>query len=132
MGMGDKSESIFSKKVVIMIIYIGFSTKTHKILARIFCRHFKHCAPIVIKKNNYKIYQFTNRKTINIITIKRHDIKILEQYGWRFIKYNIKSVPQNALSIHTLTCVQFTKKFCRIKKITIQTPDALLKYLIQK
>ena len=132
MDTGDKSEFVSSKKVVVMIIYIGFSTKTHKILARIFCRHFKHCAPVVIKTNKCEIYQFTNIKKINIITIKERDIKILEQYGWLFIKYKIKSIPQNALNIHAITCVQFTKRFCGIKKASIQTPNKLLKYLIQK
>ena len=101
-------------------------------MARIFCRHFKHCAPVVTKKNRFEIYQFTNIKNINIIPIKKRDIKVLEQYGWRFIKYSAKSLPQNALNIHALTCVQFTKKFCGIKKVSIQTPDELLKYLTKK
>ena len=115
-----------------MIIYIGFSTKTHKILARIICKNFKHCAPVIITKNKCKIYQFTKTNKITIINVKKRDIKILEKYGWQFIRYNTKSVPQNALHIHALTCVQFTKKFCCIKKIAIQTPDALLKYLKTK
>ena len=115
-----------------MIVYIGFSTKTHKILARIFCYHFKHCAPVVIKKNKYEIYQFTKTNKIKIIPIKKRDIKILEQYGWQFVKYNIESITQNALNIRVITCVQFTKKFCGIKKISIQTPDELLKYLKKK
>ena len=115
-----------------MIIYIGFSTKTHKTLARIFCRHFKHCAPIIVTKNKYKLYQFTSPKKIAIIQIKQRDIKILMKHGWIFIKYNVKNIPQNALNIHAITCVQFTKKFCDIKKINIQTPDALLKHLIKK
>ena len=129
MDTGDKSEYVFSKKVFIMIIYIGFSPKTHKILAHIICKNFKHCAPVIIIKNKCKLYQFTNRKNINIITLKRRDIKILEQYGWQFVKYKIKSVPQNALNIRALTCVQFTKKFCGIKKISIQTPDSFLKFV---
>lgn len=115
-----------------MIIYIGFSTKTHKIFARIFCRHFKHCAPVVITKNKCEIYQFTRVNNINVIPIKKRDIKILTAHGWRFVKYNIKYIPRNAIHIHALSCVQFTKKFCGIKKATIQTPDSLLKHLIKK
>lgn len=130
MDSGDKSEYVVKRFT--MIIYIGFSKKTHKTLTRVVCRNFKHCAPVVIKKNKYKLYQFTNRKNINIIEMKKRDIKILEKYDWQFIKYNIKSVPQNALNIRALTCVQFTKRFCGIEKITIQTPDALLKYLTTK
>lgn len=128
---GDKSE-ILLHKVFTMIIYIGFSTKSHKILARIFCRKFRHCAPIVIHKNRCEMYQFTNSKQINIIKIKRRDIKILITYGWVFVKYNIKSVPQNALNISAITCVQFTKKFCDIRQLKIQTPDALFKHLCKK
>lgn len=115
-----------------MILYIGFSTKTHKILARIICRKFKHCAPVVITKNKCKLYQFTNNKNINVIELKKRDIRILQQYGWKFVKYNIKTVPKHALKTKTITCVQFTKNFCRIKKRTIQTPYALFKYLTRK
>ena len=114
-----------------MIIYIGFSTKTHKIFARIICRKFKHCAPVVITKNKCKLYQFTNRKNINIIEIKKRDIKILQQHGWIFIKYDTKIAPKHALKIRAATCVQFTKNFCGIQKWAIQTPYALLKYLIK-
>ena len=115
-----------------MILYIGFSTKTHKILARIICKKFKHCAPVIITKNKCKLYQFTNSKNINVIEIKKRDLKILQQYGWKFVKYNTKFAPQHELKRKTITCVQFTKNFCGIKKRTIQTPYALWKYLIKK
>lgn len=131
MGVGGKSGYVIYKRFI-MIIYIGFSTKTYKILAHIVCRKFKHCAPVVLTKNKCKIYQFTKTNKITIINVKKRDIKILEQYGWKFVKYNAKFLPQNALNIRALTCVQFTKKFCEIEKITIQTPDALLKHLITK
>lgn len=111
-----------------MIIYIGFSTRTHKIFARVFCKKFKHCAPVVIHKNTCEIYQFTNPHEINIIHIQKRDIKILEQYGWKFVKYDIKTVPYISKT-HAITCVQFTKKFCGIKQSDIQTPDALLRYI---
>ena len=115
-----------------MITYIGFSTKTHKILARILCHRFKHCAPIVVTKYKCEIYQFTKRKNITVIRIKKRDLKILKAYGWLFVKYPVKDIPQKAENIQAITCVQFTKKFCGIKNITIQTPDSLLKYLIKK
>ena len=112
-----------------MIVYIGFSIKTHKILARIFCRHFKHCAPVVITKNKCEIYQFTRANKINVIPVKKRDLKILKAHGWQFVRYNIKNFPKNALHIHAISCVQFTKKFCGIKNANIQTPDSLFKYL---
>lgn len=115
-----------------MIIYIGFSKKTHKIIARILCKKFKHCAPMVITKNKCEMYQFSSRNKINIIKIKRRDIKILKQYGWKFIRYKLKSIPQNATNIQATTCVMFTKKFCGINEPTIQTPDSLFKYITSK
>ena len=131
MDVGGKSRYVIYKRFI-MIIYIGFSTKTYKTLARIVCRRFKHCAPVVVTKNKCKIYQFTKTNKITIINVKKRDIKILEQFGWKFVKYSANSLPQNALNIRAITCVQFTKRFCGIEKITLQTPDALLKYLIQK
>lgn len=131
MEKGDKSEIFLRKKGFNMTIYIGFSTKTHKKLARIFCKGYKHCTPIVINKNKCEIYQFTNIKDINIICITKRDLKILSAYGWVFIKCYAKKVPSKPLKIRAFTCVQFTKKFCGINKVSIQTPDALLKYLIK-
>lgn len=114
-----------------MIIYIGFSTKTHKFIAHIICHKFKHCAPIVINKNTCEIYQFTKHKQISIIPIQKRDMKILEKYGWKFVKYNIPRLP-NISNINALTCVQFTKRFCHIKRFRIQTPDGLLRYISKK
>lgn len=111
-----------------MIIYIGFSKRTHKIIAQLLCRNFKHCAPVVIHKNKCEIYQFTNPRTISVISVKKRDIKILEKYGWVFVKYDIKKLPKKS-DIFALTCVQYTKKFCGIYQKNIQTPDDLLKYI---
>lgn len=114
------------------MLYIGFSTKSHKIIAQIVCKHFRHCAPIVIKDGNGIIYQFVNMNNIVKIHIKSRDIKILRQHGWKFIKYNVKISPERVLKTKTITCVQFTKHFCGIKKIAIQTPDAFFKFLTDK
>jgi hypothetical protein len=106
--------------------YIGFSTKTHKISARILCHHFKHCAPIVAKYGKYYLYQFTNRNNINVITLKHRDLLILKQYGWVFIEHKGKI---NSGNTNALTCVQFTKQFCCINNRKIITPDDLFRYL---
>ena len=111
------------------MIYIGFSTRSHKISARIVCRHFKHCAPIICYKNKYILYQFSNKHKITSIQLYPRDLKILKQYGWKFIPYTKQTDIDTALQNKSLTCVQFTKKFCKIKNIKIQTPDALLKYI---
>lgn len=114
------------------MIYIGFSKRSHKIFANMFCRHFKHCAPVIIEKNRCILYQFTNCNNIHKIYLSLRDLKILEKYGWEFIKLNQKNKPQNPIFFKSLTCVQFTKKFCGIKNIKIQTPDKLFMFLHKK
>lgn len=111
------------------MIYIGFSTRTHKLYARIFCKKFKHCAPVVIDGNKCFLYQFVKRNNVIKIVLTQRDLLILEHYGWLFIKYNVKNAPRNAETISSLTCVQFTKKFCRINEKRILTPDDLFKHL---
>lgn len=112
------------------MLYVGFSTKSHKIYANILCKHFRHCAPVIITTNKAFIYQFTKLNRVVLIPIKKRDIQILKQYGWVFIKYNFScpSLPR----FKGFTCVQFTKKICGIKNIFIQTPDSLFNYLHKK
>jgi len=112
-----------------MIIYIAFSQQTHKLYAKILCKKFRHCAPVLCLKNKYVLYQFVQYKKIVPITLKYRDIKILEKYGWIFIKINNNTCSNNITNNHSLTCVQFTKSVCGIKNKSIQTPDALLKHL---
>ncbi len=109
------------------MIYIGFSTKTNRLYVRILCRHFRHVAPIIVTKHGCIIYQFVSKKQISLITIKHKDLKILELFGWKFIKYDGKFIPQQ--SKKPVNCVQWTKQACGIKNIFIQTPDSLFKYL---
>ena len=111
------------------MIYIGFSKSTHKTLARIVCRKFCHCAPVLIKNNRCIMYQFINRNKVSLIHLQKRDLKILKTYGWDFVKYNGKIDPQYALKSKSITCVQFTKKFCCINNMLIQTPDGLYRYL---
>lgn len=112
------------------MLYIGFSKKSHKIHAKLFCKHYKHCAPVVIKGDTVIIYQFVRINKIVKITINKKDLAVLEKYGWKFIKYpiDIERIPKS----HYLTCVQFTKNMCGINDVKIQTPFALFKYLNKK
>lgn len=114
------------------MIYIGFSTKTHRICAQIFCKKFKHVAPVVITNKKCVLYQFVHFNKVVPIPIKKRDLNILEQYGWKFIRYDCKFIPERAIKSKPINCVQFTKRACEIKNIKIQTPDALLKYITQK
>ena len=112
------------------MLYIGFSKKSHKIHANLFCKHYKHCAPIKINGNSAVIYQFVRINKIVKIKIHKKDLSILEQYGWNFIKYTTDI--EHIANPICLTCVQFTKRICGINNIKIQTPLALFKYLNKK
>lgn len=111
------------------MIYIGFSKKTHKLYARILCKRFKHCAPVIVRNNKYYLYQFVNRDDIGIITLKRRDLLILQQYGWVFVKCKYKPNLKYTKNNKTLTCVQFTKQMCGITDKKIITPYDLFKYV---
>ena len=112
------------------MLYIGFSNYSHKFHSKIFCKQYKHCAPIAINNNNAVIYQFVRINKIVQIKIQKQDLNILKKHGWIFIKYPLK----NKICLHKycLTCVQFTKKSCGIKNIKIQTPLGLFRYLNKK
>ena len=112
------------------MLYVGFSTKSHKLYTHILCKHFRHCTPVIITNKKCFMYQFTKLNTVVLIPIKKRDIDILKQYGWEFIKYN-RSVPPLP-QLKGFTCVQFTKKICGIKNMFIQTPDSLSNYLHKK
>jgi len=112
------------------MLYIGFSNYSNKFYAKIFCKKYKHCAPILVNQNNAIIYQFVHINKIVKIKITKNDLKILKRHGWIFFKYPTQT--QEKHSPLCLTCVQFTKRVCAIKNIKIQTPQALLNYLNKK
>lgn len=111
------------------MLYIAFSKQTHKLFAKIFCRNFRHCAPMIKTKDKFVLYQFIKHNNIAEIHLSKRDIKILSVHGWKFVKYNAKFAPQHAKDKKSITCVQFTKNFCGIKNIFIQKPDDLYKYV---
>lgn len=112
------------------MIIVAFANKTSKILPRIFCGKMKHVAPIVAHENKLVLYQFIRYGKVVQVNLQARDIKILEQYGWRFI-YLCESMPQKTQPKHALSCVQMTKAMIGIKKIWIQTPNALYQELRQ-
>jgi len=114
------------------MIYVGFSERTNKFWARVICKKYRHCAPVLIKNDKCMLFQFAAYKKISIINIRKADIDKLKHFGWVFIKCDNRCDIQTALKSKPLTCVQFTKRALHIKKVNIQTPDALLKYLKTK
>lgn len=111
------------------MLYIGFSLYSHKLHSRIFCHKYKHCAPVIIRGENAIIYQFVRINKVTEIHIRKKDLDILRRNGWTFIAYNKNKTLLNMRKRFFLTCVQYTKHFCNIKAVNIQTPDALLKYI---
>lgn len=78
------------------------------------------------------MYQFVRFNKIVLIPIKKRDLRILQQHGWKFVKYACKFAPKRAIKSKPINCVQWTKHACGIKNMAIQTPDALLKYITHK
>ncbi|MCL1891830.1 MAG: hypothetical protein FWF97_00840 [Alphaproteobacteria bacterium] len=92
-----------------MKIIIGFTHKTSKILPKIFCRNFRHCA-VITENPSRQLVAFTRIRTdakrrankekrtknkyimiqvgfgaIKFIPLQKRDLKILEQHGWMFV-----------------------------------------------
>ena len=115
------------------MIIIAFSPNTSKILPRIFCRHFRHCAPIICDKNDLVMYQFTNKHNITQIHLNHRDIKILQAHDWKFIYISPNNTPAYDFdSAPPFSCVDLSKRVIGIHSIFIQTPHALYKYLVKK
>ena len=112
------------------MIIIAFSRQTSKILPRIFCRRFRHCAPILRIGKKLIMYQFTGIHNITKIELQNRDISILRAHGWRFVylPYDI----QNDFSEHAYSCVDLSKRALGIHNRFIQTPNALYKYIAPK
>lgn len=110
------------------MIIIAFSTKTSKILPRIFCRHFRHCAPIFRINDKLVMYQFTRIHSISKIELHNRDIAILRAQGWRFIYIPIDT-PHDFNVMAAYSCVDLSKRAIGIHKRFIQTPFALYKHI---
>ena len=110
------------------MMIIAFSENTSKILPRILCRKYRHCAPIVCDEHGLIMYQFINRKNIVKIKLSQRDITILRTHGWKFI-YISPNVKINLDCAHAYSCVNLSKRALNIHSIFIQTPYALYKYL---
>jgi len=110
------------------MLIIAFAPKTSKILPKILCRHFKHCAVIVRDQDEFIMYQFIARKKIEQIKLKTRDVSLLGQQGWKFV-YLPCSVKHNFDPKRAWNCVDMSKRALGIKSYAIQTPWALYKFL---
>lgn len=107
------------------MIIIAFSTHTSKILPRILCRNFRHCAPIVPTAHGLVMYQFVRHKHVARIKLRPRDLSILYRHQWRFIFIPVDASPDFYSHImHVHTCVGLCRAALRHKYRAI-TPDAL-------
>ena len=113
------------------MIIIAFSDRTSKILPRILCHGMKHVAPIGVYQDKLIMYQFIKPGKINQIRLSMRDLQILQRHGWRFI-YLTGNLPYDFCNKKVHTCVQLSKAAIGIKKLRIQTPNSLYKYLLDK
>lgn len=111
---------------------IAFSETTSKILPRILCRRFRHCAPIICNKNDLIMYQFIKRHQITEIHLHARDIRILQAHGWKFIYMSPDITIHDLHCENAYSCVDLSKRALGIHSIFIQTPFALYKYLTPK
>lgn len=111
------------------MIIIGFSKTTSLIMPHIFCRDFKHCAIITQKNNKMFLYQFVRYKHIDIIEINDSGINKLAKFGWVFI-YMPQNISPDFTAQNAKTCVDMVKRAIGLKRLFIQTPDSLYKYLV--
>ncbi len=110
------------------MIIIAFAQSTSKILPRIFCRHFYHCAVIVPRGDELVMYQFMRPGRVTCIYLRDRDIRTLRRHGWRFI-YMDGTLPSDYNAARCHTCVGAAKRALRIRAPFIQTPYALYIYL---
>lgn len=110
------------------MIIVAFSSKTSKILPRVFCGKLKHVAPICFEKDRLCMHQFIAPKNIAKIYLKKRDIHILTSHGWKFI-YLKNAIPNHSQDVRAITCVQFTKQIIGLTNWRIQTPGSLFKHL---
>lgn len=109
------------------MIIIGFTAHTSKIIPRILCRRFRHCAVIVPNNRGCLVmYQFVHHGRIAQIQMRVRDLEILRMHGWRFVSMPLDlPVSFNELDAHT--CVDLAKRAIGIHAWHIQTPYGLYK-----
>lgn len=113
---------------------IAFSPNTSQIIPRIFCRKFRHCAPITEPiRGRFVMYQFVRRGHIAQIYLTRRAIKILGAHGWCFISMPV-APPRDLMprARACRSCVAFCKLAIGIHSARIFTPFGLYRLLAKK
>ena len=110
---------------------IAFSPNSSRIIPQIFCRKFRHCAPIIEPtRGRFIMYQFVHRGHIAQIYLTTRAIKILGANGWHFIP--VSAVPPRDLMQRARacrSCVAFCKLAIGICSARTFTPLGLYRLL---
>lgn len=120
------------------MIIIAFAQRTSKILPKIICRKWRHCAPIVpdvVAGDTLTMYQFVRRGCVAPIALTPRDINILCAHGWRFICVR-DAVAENDFALWAqsgargcVTCVQLSRRAIGWRGQRWQTPAGLMREL---
>ncbi len=109
------------------MILVGFTHHTSKIIPRIFCRRFRHCAVVVPAIGGAKpwiMHQFIRRECVAKIELNTRDMNLLRAHGWVFVYVDTPAYVGTGA-----TCVQYAKSVCNIHRPCVQRPDALWRIL---
>lgn len=108
------------------MIIVGFTYKTSKILPRIFCRRFRHCAPVVIEQHGKMVlHQFIRHNNIEQIPITMRDLRLLRAHGWTFVCIPNMSRHHRLTPYRARTCVELTCHIIGIHGLHPITPYGL-------
>lgn len=116
------------------VMIIAFSPNTARIIPQIFCRHLRHCAPIIyVSPNRYVMYQFVRRGHIALIYLTPRAINLLRGVGWRFIRVqNLPAADFMRYAYKCKSCVALCKQAIGLYAPCIFTPLGLYRFLAQK
>lgn len=111
------------------MLLIGFTSKTSRIIPKVFCHKFRHCAPVVSvhgRGGNMIMFQFVRRRHITRIALRQRDLDILRAHGWVFVCVGkqINFNPDAATS-----CVDLARRAAGYNRQPLQTPDALYRQI---
>lgn len=112
------------------MIIIAFAPNTSKLLPKIMCRKFKHCAVVAKNQKDLTMYQFITHGHSEKISLRNRDLKILAGYGWRFV-YVPNDLPCDFNPYSAWSCVDMCKRAIKLHEPWIQTPYALFRRLSQ-
>jgi hypothetical protein len=111
---------------------IGFTRKTSKILPKIFCRRFRHCAVITETTEQGHVMHQVGKGAPKLIYLQKRDLKILELHGWVFVEIKAADSGPAAHIAGSRTCVGYAKRALGIRAPFIWTPDQLHRYVAKR